>query len=116
MPIEAQECWFDSRIARPAPTVSRQRLHRAFSTVAPTAERKGALCRSHGHAQNLSHVTGLERVIHKGPSTLGIDTIYKSRGQIPGVFPRECGVPEEFIAYIGSMVGRAIEYYVRFIS
>jgi hypothetical protein len=55
-------------------------------------------------------------VVHHGPSTIGIDTIYKSKGKIPEVFLRGCGVPDEFIAYIGSMVGRPIEYYSCFIS
>jgi hypothetical protein len=51
-----------------------------------------------------------------GPSTIGIDTIYKSRGKIPEAFLRGSGVPDEFIAYIGSMVGRPIEFYSCFIS
>ena len=38
------------------------------------------------------------------------------KGKIPGVFLRGCGVPDEFIAYIGSMVGRPIEYYSYFTS
>ncbi len=54
--------------------------------------------------------------MHRGPSTIGIDTIYKSHGKIPEVFLRGCGVPEEFIRYIGSMVGRPIEFYSCFIS
>jgi TIR domain/Pentapeptide repeats (8 copies) len=65
---------------------------------------------------DLSTAKGLESVDHRGPSTVGIDTIYKSRGKIPEVFLRGCGVPDEFIAYIGSMVGRAIEFYSCFIS
>jgi len=65
---------------------------------------------------NLSLAKGLETVVHEGPSTVGIDTIYKSRGKIPEVFLRGCGVPDEFIAYIGSMVGRPIEFYSCFIS
>ena len=32
------------------------------------------------------------------------------------MFLRGCGVPDEFIAYIGSMVGRPIEFYSCFIS
>src|SRR5208337_248617 len=48
--------------------------------------------------------------------TVGIDTIYKSRGKIPDAFLRGCGVPDGFIAYIGSMVGRPIEFYSCFIS
>jgi hypothetical protein len=65
---------------------------------------------------DLSAAKGLETVQHTSPSTVGIDTIYKSRGKIPEVFLRGCGVPDEFIAYIGSMVGRPIEFYSCFIS
>jgi uncharacterized protein YjbI with pentapeptide repeats len=65
---------------------------------------------------DLSGVKGLDAVRHNGPSTIGTDTIYNSRGKIPEVFLRGCGVPDEFIAYIGSMVGRPIEYYSCFIS
>ena len=35
--------------------------------------------------------------MHFGRSTMAIDTIYKSRGNIPRVFLRGCGVPENFI-------------------
>ena len=65
---------------------------------------------------DLSKAKGLDAVNHISPSSIGIDTIYKSRGKIPEVFLRGCGVPEEFIAYIGSMVGRPIEFYSCFIS
>jgi uncharacterized protein YjbI with pentapeptide repeats len=65
---------------------------------------------------DLSTTKGLESLVHRGPSTVGIDTIYKSLGKIPEVFLRGCGVPDEFIAYIGSMVGRPIEFYSCFIS
>ena len=67
-------------------------------------------------AVDLSTTQGLETVKHRGPSSIGIDTLYKSRGKIPEVFLRGCGVPDEFIAYIGSMVGRPIEFYSCFIS
>jgi uncharacterized protein YjbI with pentapeptide repeats len=65
---------------------------------------------------DLSAAKGLETIKHYGPSTIGIDTIYQSHGKIPEVFLRGCGVPDEFIAYIGSMVGRPIEFYSCFIS
>ena len=67
-------------------------------------------------AVDLSETKGLETVRHDGPSCIGIDTIYASRGKIPEAFLRGCGVPDGFIAYIGSMVGRPIEYYSCFIS
>ena len=65
---------------------------------------------------DLSDTNGLEAVVHVGPSTISIDTIYRSRGKIPEVFLRGCGVPDEFIAYIGSMVGCPIEFHSCFIS
>ncbi len=65
---------------------------------------------------DLSHVRGLESVIHEGPSTVGIDTIYKSRGRIPEVFLRGCGVPDNFITYMRSLSGKALEFYSCFIS
>ncbi len=65
---------------------------------------------------DLSNVRGLETVHHHGPSTIGIDTIYKSKGNIPEVFLRGCGVPEDFIVYMKSLVGKPIEFYSCFIS
>ena len=65
---------------------------------------------------DLSTVKGLETVRHHGPSTVGIDTIYKSKGNIPEVFLRGCGVPEDFITHMRSLVGKAIEFYSCFIS
>jgi hypothetical protein len=65
---------------------------------------------------DLSEVTGLETVLHLGPSTIGIDTIYKSKGNIPEVFLRGAGVPEEFIVYMRSLAGKPIDSYSCFIS
>jgi hypothetical protein len=65
---------------------------------------------------DLSTVQGLETLNHGGPSTIGIDTIYKSKGNIPEVFLRGAGVPEDFITYMKSLVGKAIEFYSCFIS
>ena len=65
---------------------------------------------------DLRRAKGLETVVHKGPSTIGIDTIYKSGGQISEVFLRGTGVPDGFITYMKSLVGTAIEFYSCFIS
>jgi hypothetical protein len=65
---------------------------------------------------DLSEVKGLETLIHSGPSSIGIDTIYKSKGKIPHVFLRGAGVPENFIEYMDSLVGTGIEFYSLFIS
>lgn len=67
---------------------------------------------------DLSQVKGLETVQHDAPSTIGIDTLYKSAGKIPEVFLRGCGVPDDFIAFIPSHFGiqQAINFYSCFIS
>ncbi|GIK41049.1 MAG: hypothetical protein BroJett011_48820 [Chloroflexota bacterium] len=49
---------------------------------------------------DLSTVKGLETVRHNGPSTIGIDTIFCSKGNIPPIFLERTGVLPEFIAYL----------------
>lgn len=65
---------------------------------------------------DLSQVIGLETINHFAPSTIGIDTIYRSKGQIPGTFLRGCGVPQIFIDYLPSLTAQPIQYYSCFIS
>ena len=65
---------------------------------------------------DLTTARGLDIVKHDGPSTIGLDTIYKSHGNIPEVFLRGCGVPHTFIEYMASLVGKPIEFYSCFIS
>jgi hypothetical protein len=67
---------------------------------------------------DLSTVEGLENVEHNGPSTIGIDTIYASKGKIPEIFLRGAGVPEPFIANMKSLVAAMspIDFYSCFIS
>lgn len=67
---------------------------------------------------DLSQVKGLEAVTHISPSTVGIDTIYRSRGNIPEVFLRGCGVPESFIVQMHALVTSTgpIQFYSCFIS
>jgi hypothetical protein len=66
---------------------------------------------------DLSTVKGLDTIHHWGPSTIGIDTLYKSQGKIPESFLRGAGVPEEFIQYMPSLIsGKAIQFYSCFIS
>jgi hypothetical protein len=65
---------------------------------------------------DLSSVRGLETVEHEGPSTIGIDTLYRSQGNIPEVFLRGTGVPDDMITYIKSLVGQPFQYYSCFIS
>src|SRR5216684_454836 len=67
---------------------------------------------------DLSVVNGLETVRHEGPSSVGIDTIYKSKGKIPEVFLRGAGVPEPFIREMRALVNamEPIQFYSCFIS
>lgn len=67
---------------------------------------------------DLSTVMGLETIDHRAPSQISIDTLYKSAGLIPKDFLRGCGVPEDFIAFIPSIIGarEAIQFYSCFIS
>jgi TIR domain/Pentapeptide repeats (8 copies) len=65
---------------------------------------------------DLSAPRGLETVRHQGPSTIGIDTLYSSKDNIHEAFLRGAGVPENFITYIKSLVGRPFEFYSCFLS
>jgi uncharacterized protein YjbI with pentapeptide repeats len=65
---------------------------------------------------DLASVKDLDTVNHGGPSFISIDTIYKSKANIPDVFLRGCGVPDTLIAYARSLVSKAIDYYSCFIS
>jgi len=83
------------------------------------ANLKGA--RLHGtiFADNdLSNIKGLDEVIHLGPSTIGIDTLVKSKGKISEAFLRGCGVPNSLIEYLPSLLGamEPIQFYSCFIS
>lgn len=65
---------------------------------------------------DLSGVRGLNSVRHDNPSTIGIDTIYRSGGKIPESFLRGAGLPDFMIEYAASLVGQAVRYYSCFIS
>jgi hypothetical protein len=67
---------------------------------------------------DLSTTLGLETVQHVGPSTIGVDTLYLSQGKIPEAFLRGCGVPENLIKYLPSLIHSAspIDFYSCFIS
>ena len=65
---------------------------------------------------DLSVVTGLDTLVHLGPSPIGIDTVYKSKGKIPGVFFENAGVPRDLIDFIDSHIEQAEELFSCFIS
>jgi hypothetical protein len=65
---------------------------------------------------DLSVAKNLLLAEHERPSTIGINTLYKSGGNIPEVFLRGCGVPDTMITFAKSLVGKAIDFYSCFIS
>ncbi len=67
---------------------------------------------------DLSEVNGLNSVEHRGPSTIGIDTLIDSNGKLPEVFLRGCGVPDALIEYLPSIMAsmQPIQFYSCFIS
>jgi uncharacterized protein YjbI with pentapeptide repeats len=44
------------------------------------------------NAVDLSEVIGLDSIKHTGPSTVGVDTLFLSKGRIPDAFLRGCGL------------------------
>ena len=67
---------------------------------------------------DLSVAKGLDTVRHRGPSTIGIDTIYNSGGNISEVFLRKAGVQETFLTNMHALVDsmRPFDFYSCFIS
>lgn len=65
---------------------------------------------------DLSASKNLTTVRHDAPSTIGIDTIFRSQGKIPMEFLRGAGVPEQLLTYMHSLAARPIEFYSCFIS
>ena len=53
-----------------------------------------------------------------GPTSIGLDTIYLSCGQIPESFLRDAGVPEELLVQLPSLISalEGIQFYSCFIS
>jgi hypothetical protein len=83
------------------------------------AELSGATCSGTGFADlDISEVIGLESIKHQRPSTVGIDTLFRSKGKIPEVFLRGCGVPESVIVQRFALIGamEPIQFYSCFIS
>jgi TIR domain/Pentapeptide repeats (8 copies) len=65
---------------------------------------------------DLSVARGLDSVKHRWPSTVGINTIYRSNAKISEVFLRGAGVPDDSITYMQSLVGKPFNFYSCFIS
>jgi len=65
---------------------------------------------------DLRQARGLQSMRHAGPSSVDIDTLTLSEGQIPVHFLQGAGVPEPFITFMKSLTGAAFDFYSSFIS
>ncbi|MDH5603688.1 MAG: toll/interleukin-1 receptor domain-containing protein, partial [Cyclobacteriaceae bacterium] len=66
---------------------------------------------------DLSNTIGLDSVEHGGPSTIGIDTIFRSEGKIPISFLKGCGIPEDVIKIVLKLAKEsAFGFYSCFIA
>lgn len=65
---------------------------------------------------DLSEVKGLETVRHYRPSSIGIDTIYSSKGKTPKAFLRGAGLPEEFINFALTVGEEPVSFHSCFVS
>jgi hypothetical protein len=67
-------------------------------------------------AVDLSAAIGLSDIVHVGPSTIGVDTLYRTHGRLPDAFLRDAGVPQNLISYIPSFTATPIDFQSCFIS
>jgi uncharacterized protein YjbI with pentapeptide repeats len=67
---------------------------------------------------DLSQVKHLHRVTHYGPSSIGVDTLYRSGRDIPDKFLRGCGLLDDFITCYPTCINTqsASQFYTCFIS
>lgn len=65
---------------------------------------------------DLTGCHGLESVVHTVPSSIGIDTIIKSGGNIPQTFLMGAGVPGDILDALLPLVSGEKKYYRCFIS
>jgi hypothetical protein len=65
---------------------------------------------------DLGRARGLATVRHQGPSTIGIDTIFRSKCRVPEAFLRGAGVPEHLIRYVGTQLAGSVDFSTCFIS
>lgn len=63
---------------------------------------------------DLKQLTGLNTAIHHGPSSIGLDTWIRSRGQIAAEFLRGCGLPDDFVAAMQAVPCSSTACFVRF--
>ena len=65
---------------------------------------------------DLSKSKNLDAVKNGGPSTIGIDTIYRSRAEIPESFLKKAGIPDSFMSLLREIKDSPKKYLDCFIS
>src|SRR6202035_5133059 len=65
---------------------------------------------------DLSLCFALDSVVHQWPSSLGVDSIIRSKGRIPEIFLRGVGLPDYWIDYLPSLLGDGIQFFSCVIS
>ncbi|HEX8677947.1 MAG TPA: toll/interleukin-1 receptor domain-containing protein, partial [Segetibacter sp.] len=65
---------------------------------------------------DLSEVIKLATAHHLGPSTISVETLFLSKGNMPLSFLRGVGMPENLITYLPSLTEQALQFYSCFIS
>jgi uncharacterized protein YjbI with pentapeptide repeats len=65
--------------------------------------RDALVARSYFGDLDLSLAKGLHTIRHFGPSTVGVDTILRSKGQISEAFLQGAGIPHRFIQYLKTL-------------
>lgn len=63
---------------------------------------------------DLTQLTGLNTATHRGPSSVGLDTWIRSRGQIAAEFLRGSGLPDDFVAALQAIPCSSTSCFVRF--
>jgi hypothetical protein len=66
-------------------------------------------------ATNLTDAKGLESCVHLGPSIVDHRTLLRS-GKLPLLFLRGCGLPDNLIEFLPSLLNQPFEFYSCFIS
>ncbi|PKB71502.1 MAG: hypothetical protein BZY87_05190 [SAR202 cluster bacterium Io17-Chloro-G6] len=65
---------------------------------------------------DLSGVKGLDQVRHDAPSTVGLDTLFRSHGQIPEAFLKDTGLPDAAFGFLETAKGDTASLVDCFIS
>lgn len=60
---------------------------------------------------DLSAAGGLDSARHLGPSSAGLDTIFRCGTQLPEIFLQGLGLPDIFLTYMASLLGQAFEFF-----